>query len=124
MDCSTPGLPVPHRLLEFAQVHVDCVSYAIDHLMLCCPLLLLPSIFPRIRFFSNELAAHIRWTNLDSIVKSRDIALPMNAYIVKALVVFMYRFMYRCESWTIKKAEQQRIDAFKLWCWRRLLRVP
>ena len=95
-----------------------------NHLILYCPLLLLPSVFPSIRFFSNELAVHIRWTNLDSVLKSRHITLPMNAYIVKAIVVFMYRFMCRCESWTIKKAEQQRIDAFKLLCWRRLLRVP
>ena len=62
--------------------------------------------------------------NLDSILKSRDITLPVNAYIVKAIVVFMYRFMYRCESWTIKKAEGGSIDAFELWCWRRLLRAP
>ena len=95
-----------------------------NHLILYCPLLLLPSVFPSIRFFSNELAVHIRWTNLDSVLKSRHITLPMNTYIVKAIVVFMYRFMCRCESWTIKKAEQQRIDAFKLLCWRRLLRVP
>ena len=58
-------------------------------------------------------------TNLDSILKSRDIALPKNVHLVKAMVV-----MYGCKSWTIKKAECQRTDAFKLWCWRRLLRVP
>ena len=61
-------------------------------------------------------------TNLDSILKSRDIALPTNVRLVKAMVFPVV--MYRCESWTIKKAECQRIDAFKLWCWRRLLRVP
>ena len=61
-------------------------------------------------------------TNLDSILKSRDITLPTKVHLVKA-VVFPVA-MYGCESWTIKKAEHQRIDAFKLWCWRRLLRVP
>ena len=61
-------------------------------------------------------------TNLDSILKSRDITLPANVYIVKATVFPVV--MYGCESWTIKKAEQQRIDAFELWCWGRFLRVP
>ena len=60
--------------------------------------------------------------NLDSILKSRDITLPTKVCLVKALVFLV--FMYGCESWTIKKAECQRIDAFELWCWRRLLRVP
>ena len=61
-------------------------------------------------------------TNLDSILKSRDITLPTKVHLVKAMVfpVVMYGF----ESWTVKKAEHQRIDAFELWCWRRLLRVP
>ena len=61
-------------------------------------------------------------TNLDSILKSRDITLPTNIRLVKALVFPVV--MYGWESWTIKKAESQRIDAFELWCWRRLLRVP
>ena len=61
-------------------------------------------------------------TNVDNILKSRDITLPTKVYIVKAMVFL--GVMYSCESWTIKKAEQQRIDAFELWCWRRLLRVP
>ena len=61
-------------------------------------------------------------TNLDSIFKSRDITLLTKVFIVKAMVFPVV--MYRCESWTIKKAEHQRIDAFELWCWRRLLRVP
>ena len=61
-------------------------------------------------------------TNLDYILKSRDITLPTKVYIVKAMV--LPGVMYRCESWTIKKSECQRIDAFQLWCWRRLLRVP
>ena len=61
-------------------------------------------------------------TNLDSIFKSRDITLPTKVRLVKAMVFPVV--MYGCESWTIKKAERQRIDAFELWCWRRLLRVP
>ena len=61
-------------------------------------------------------------TNLDSILKSRDITLPTKVHLVKA--IFFPVVMYGCESWTIKKAEHGRIDAFGLWCWRRLLRVP
>ena len=61
-------------------------------------------------------------TNLDSIFKSRDITLSTKVHLVKAMVFPVV--MYVCESWTIKKAEHQSIDAFKLWCWRRLLRVP
>ena len=61
-------------------------------------------------------------TNLDSILKSRDITLPTKVRLVKAMVFPVVK--YGCESWTVKKAERQRIDAFELWCWRRLLRVP
>ena len=61
-------------------------------------------------------------TKLDSIFKSRDIAFPTRVSLVKAMVFLVV--MYGCESWTVKKAERQRIDAFELWCWRRLLRVP
>ena len=61
-------------------------------------------------------------TNLDSILKNTDITLPTNVRLVKAMVFPVV--MYVCEGWTIKKAECQRIDAFELWCWRRLLRVP
>ena len=61
-------------------------------------------------------------TNLDSILKDRDIALLTNVHLVKAMVFPVV--MYGCESWTVKKAERQRIAAFELWCWRRLLRVP
>ena len=61
-------------------------------------------------------------TNLDSIFKSRDITLPTKVHLVKAMVFPVV--MYGCESWTVKKAELRRIDAFELWCWRRLLRVP
>ena len=61
-------------------------------------------------------------TNLDSILKNRDITLPTKVYLVKAMVFPVV--MYGCERWTVKKAECRRIDAFELWCWRRLLRVP
>ena len=61
-------------------------------------------------------------TNLDSILKSRDIILPTKVHLVKAMVFPVV--MYGCESWTVKKAGHQRIDAFELWCWRRRLRVP
>ena len=61
-------------------------------------------------------------TNLDSILKSRDIALPTKVHLVKAMVFPVV--MYECESWSVKKAERRRIDAFEVWCWRRLLRVP
>ena len=61
-------------------------------------------------------------TNHDSILKSRDITLPTKVHLVKAMVFTVV--MYGCESWTVKKAECQRIDAFELWCWKRLLRVP
>ena len=76
---------------------------------------------------SNEIKRHLLlgrkvMTNLDSILKSRDITLPTKVRLVKAMVFPVV--IYGCESWTIKKAEHQRIDAFELWCWRRLLRVP
>ena len=61
-------------------------------------------------------------TNLDSILKSRNITLPTNIHLVKAMVFPVV--MYGCENWTVKKAEHRRIDAFEVWCWRRLLRVP
>ena len=61
-------------------------------------------------------------TNLNSVLKSRDITLPTKVRLVKAMVFPVV--MYGCESWTVKKAERQRIDAFELWCWRRLMRVP
>ena len=63
-------------------------------------------------------------TNLDSILKSRDIILPTKVHLAKAMVFVFLVVMYGCESWTLKKAEHQRIDAFELWCWRRFLRVP
>ena len=76
---------------------------------------------------SHEIKRHLllvrkALTNLDSILKRRDITLLTKVHLVKAMVFPV--FMYGCESWTIKKAERQRIDAFELWCWRRLLRFP
>ena len=139
-----------------------------NHLILCHPLLLLPSIFPSIRVFSNELALRIRWPkywrfsfiislsneysglisfridwfdllavqgtlksllqhhslkiSIEKTLKNRDITLLTKVHIVKAMVFPVV--MYGCESWTIRKAERRRIDAFELWCWRWLLRVP
>ena len=76
---------------------------------------------------SHEIKRHLHlgrkaMTNLDSILKSRDITLPTKVHLVKAMTFPVVT--YRCESWTISKAEHQRTDAFELWCWRRLLRVP
>ena len=76
---------------------------------------------------SHEIKIHLFlgrkvMTNLDRILKSRDITLPTKVHLIKAMVFPVV--MYGCDSWTIKKAEHWRIDAFKLWCWRRLLRVP
>ena len=76
---------------------------------------------------SHEIKRHLllgrkAMTDLDSILKSRDITLPTKVHLVKAMVIPVIK--YECESWTIKKDKCQRIDAFELWCWRRLLRVP
>ena len=76
---------------------------------------------------SHEIKIHLLlgrkvMTNLDSILKNRDITLPTKVHLVKAMVFPVV--MYGCERWTVKKAELQKIDAFELWCWRRLLRVP
>ena len=77
--------------------------------------------------YSHEIKRHLPlgrkvMTNLDSIFKSRDITLPTKVLLVKAMVFPVV--MYGCESWTVKKVEHWRIDAFELWCWRRLLRIP
>ena len=76
---------------------------------------------------NHEIKRHLllgrkAMTKLDSILKSRDITLPTKVHLVKAMVFPVV--MFECESWTVKKAEHERIDAFQLWCWRRLLRVP
>ena len=78
---------------------------------------------------SHEIKRHLLLgrkaiTNLDSILKSREVTSPTKIHIVKAMILFFPIVMYGCERWTIKKAEHKRIDAFKLWCWRRFLRVP
>ena len=78
-------------------------------------------------YCSHEIKRHLLlerkvMTNLDSILKSRDITLPTKIHLVKAVIFPVV--MYGCESWTVKKAERRRIDAFEQWCWRRLLRVP
>ena len=118
-----------------------------SHLILCRPLLLLPPIPPitigeimeTVRDFnfgskiiadgdySHEIKRHLLLgrkvtTKLNSILKSRHITLPTKVCLVKAMVFPVVR--YGCDSWTIKKAECQRVDAFELWCWRRLLRIP
>ena len=77
--------------------------------------------------YSHEIKRHLllgrkAMTNLDSVLKSKDITVPTKVHIVKAMVFLVV--MYGCERWTIKKAEPRRIDAFELWSWRRLLRVP
>ena len=77
--------------------------------------------------FSHEIKRHFllgrkAMTNLDSILKSRDVTLPRKVHLVRAMVFPVV--IYGCQSWTIKKAEHRRIDAFELWCWKRLLRVP
>ena len=77
--------------------------------------------------YSHKVKRHLllgrkAMTNLDSVLKSRDTTLPTKVHLVKTMVFPVV--MYGCESWTVKKAERWRIDAFKLWCWRRLLRVP
>ena len=77
--------------------------------------------------YSHEIKTHLllgrkAMTNLDSLLENRDIALPTKVCLVKAMVFPVV--MYGCESWTVKKAEHRKIDAFELWCWRRLLRVP
>ena len=81
-----------------------------------------PKILLNMRIRAILLLGRKAMTNLDIILKSRDIILPTKVCLVKAMVFPVV--MYRCESWTINKAEHQRIDAFELWCWRRVFRVP
>ena len=125
MDCSTPGLPVFHYIPEFAQIHFHWNGDAIQQSHLLSPSS--PSDFNLSQhqsLFQWVDSSHqvAKVTNLDSILKSRDITLPTKAHTVKATMFAVV--MYRYESWIIKKAECQRIDAFQLWCWRRLLRLP
>ena len=144
----TPGFPVliiSQSLLKFMSIESVMPS---NHFIFCCPLFLLPSIFPSIRVFSNESALQIRWPKYWSFSFSIS---PSNEYsrlissridwfdllavhhiwlnicfncFSFSMVYFLSVVMYTCESWTIKKPEHRRIDAFQLWCWRRLLRVP
>ena len=81
-----------------------------------------PQIFPAAVKLRCLLLERKVMTNLDSILKSKDFTLPTKVYLVKAILFPVV--MYGCKSWTIKKAERRRIDAFELWCWRRLLRIP
>ena len=76
----------------------------------------------KLNLFNKHILSSYYIPNLDSILKSRDITLPIKGHLVKAMVFPVVK--YGCESWTVKKADCQRIDAFELWCWRRLLRVP
>ena len=122
MNHSTPGLPVHHQLPEITCSQTDGET------------------METVTDYFGGLQNHYRWcmqprnkkkhlllgrkamTNLDSILKSRNITLLTKVCLVKALVFPVV--MYGCESWTVKKAEHWRIDAFELWCWRRLLRIP
>ena len=104
----------------FWQIDGDTVETMADFIFLC-------SKITADGDYSHEIKRRLLlgrkvMTNLDSILKSRDITLPKKVCLVKAMVFSVV--MYGCESWTIKKAEGRRIDAFELWCWRRLLRVP
>ena len=101
------GSPGAHKVLFEPSKHLWRVWY-----------LILNVITPLLLFFLGRKVM----TNLDNILKSRDITLPTKVHLFKAMVFSVV--MYGYESWTINKAERQRIDAFKLWCWRRLLTVP
>ena len=146
MDCSTTGFPVLHQHPELAQTHVHWVGDAIQPSHpLSSPSLPAFNLSQHQSLFqwvgciflgsqitadgdcSHEIKRRLLlgrkvMTNLDSILKSRDITLPTKLRLVKAMVFPVV--MYGYESWTVKKAEHQRIDAFELWCWRRFLRVP
>ena len=108
-------------------------SHYLFHFIFFCLGFIYPTQFAMIYFFPTDgdcsheikrrlLLGRTVMTNLDSIFKSKDITLPTKFRLVKAMVFPVV--MYGCESWTVKKAEHGRIDAFELWCWRRLLRVP
>ena len=118
-----------HNLLNFLYIYI---SYKLLHNLIFCLPRTFTFIFLGSKITADDDCSHeIKrrlllgrkvMTNLDSIFKSRDITLPTKVHLVKAMVFPVV--MYGCESWTVKKAEHGRIDAFKLWCWRRLLRVP
>ena len=117
-------LPCPAYCKECCSEHWGHVSFSV---MVFLGYIFLGSKITADGDCSHEIKRHLLLgrkviTNLDSIFKSRDITLPTKVHLVKAMVFPV--FMYGCESWTVKKAEHRRIDAFELWCWRRLLRVP
>ena len=113
MDCSSPGFPVLHHLPEFAQIHVHRVHDAIQYLILCCPLLLLPSIFPGIRVFSNESALRIRWPRYWRFSLSIS---PSNEY--SGMIFFrIYWFDFLAVKETLKRLLQHHSSkASILWC--------
>ena len=120
MNCSMPGFPVLHYIPEFAQTHVQFSQW-------CYLIIFRGSKITADGDCNHEtkrclLLGRKVMTNLDSIFKSRDITLLTKVHLIKAMVFPVV--MYGCESWTVKKAERWRIDAFELWCWRRRLRVP
>ena len=128
MNRSTPGLPVHHQLPEFTQTHVHWVR-EIDgeRIETMRDFILRDSKITADGDCSHKikrclLLGRKAMANLDSILKSRDITLPTNIHLVNAMV--FPEVMYGCESWTIQKAEDRRIDTFEMWCWRRLWRVP
>ena len=92
------------------------VEWYLTVILICIFLMTVGKLWPTYWFGRKVI------TNLGRVLKSRDITLPTKVHLVKAMVFPVV--MYRCESWTVKKVEQERIDAFELWCWRRLLRVP
>ena len=132
IDGSPPGSPIPGilqaRILEWVvtgpitswQIDGETVETVADFILGGSKITLDGDCRHEIK--RHLLLGRKVMTNLDSILKSRDITLPTKIHLVKAMVFLVV--MYRCERWTIKKAECQRIDAFALWCWRRLLRVP
>ena len=129
MDCSQPGSAVhgicQARVLQWGaitswQIDGETMETVTDFIFLGCKITADVNCSHEIK--RCLLLGRKVVTNLDSILKSRDITLPTKVHLVKAIVFLVV--MYGCESWTIKKTERQRIDAFELWCWRRLLRVP
>ena len=108
MDCSPPGSFVP-GILQVGILEWVVIPFSRRSSW--------PRDWTQVLLFGRKVM-----TNLDSILKSRDITLPTKVHLVRAMIFRVV--MYGCESWTVKKAECRRIDAFELWCWRRLLRVP
>ena len=114
MDCSTSGFPVLHHLPEFAQTHVHGVVMPSNHLIFCCPVLILPSVFPRIKVFSNESALHIRWPKFIGAVASS--ISPSNEY--SGLISFRIDWFYiPAVQGTLKSLLQHHSSkASVLWC--------